>query len=274
MGLAGPRKRTKISQDPNNVNWARSTDTFGHKILTAQGWKPGGLLGLTDAPHAEHHSAASQTYIRVALKDDNLGLGAKVGRGHAERAATGLSAFESILDRLSGKSGEEIERKQEARAEVTRRSYIEQRFGTMTFVRGGMLVGNKIQELKDAEEARLRELARNGGEARPATETSTSTEDASPETTTTMKQQKKKKRTKKTKESDRGEQPTKTPAEDPKRGNKSKKRKQDDPETRVERPLAVDKAARKQRKLERRTRREARRVRKEQTRAGGAVLKA
>ena len=108
MGLAGPRKRSKLSHDPNNTAWARSTDSFGHKILTAQGWKPGDYLGARDAEHASHYTAANASHIRVLLKDDNLGLGARrsggSGAGGGANAETfGLSQLAGLLGRLNGK---------------------------------------------------------------------------------------------------------------------------------------------------------------------------
>ncbi|KAI9772251.1 MAG: telomerase inhibitor [Geoglossum simile] len=147
MGLAGPRKRTKISHDPNNTSWSRSTTNFGHKILTAQGWAPGTLLGAKNAPHAQFHSAASAFHIRVALKDDNLGLGARRGTGQAEGECTGLSAFQGLLGRLNGKTEEEAGDEQKAREGIRREMGVEKRWGLIRFVKGGFLVGDKIEEL-------------------------------------------------------------------------------------------------------------------------------
>ncbi|KAH0541935.1 hypothetical protein FGG08_003655 [Glutinoglossum americanum] len=146
MGLAGPRKRTKISHDPNNTNWSRSTNNFGHKILTAQGWTPGTYLGAKNAPHAQFHSAASASHIRIALKDDNLGLGAKRGSGQVEGECTGLSAFQGLLGRLNGKTEEEVDKERKSREDVRREIYMENRWGSIKFVKGGLLVGDKIRE--------------------------------------------------------------------------------------------------------------------------------
>jgi Pin2-interacting protein X1 len=100
-------------------------------------------LGAKDASHAEHYTAASASHIRVLLKDDNLGLGAKRGSERAENF--GLAGLESILGRLNGREADV--KKEEARREVIeRRGFIAQKYGYMNFVSGGFLVGDKIEK--------------------------------------------------------------------------------------------------------------------------------
>ncbi|KAF2441221.1 hypothetical protein P171DRAFT_92124 [Karstenula rhodostoma CBS 690.94] len=143
MGLAAPKNRSKISNDPQNTTWANNTERFGHKILTSQGWTPGASLGATDAAHKAHYTAASQSHIRVFLKDDNLGLGAKRGSERAENF--GLAGFASILGRLNGKE-EEVKKEEERQEKIQQRAYVYQKFGMMNFVSGGYLVGDKIEK--------------------------------------------------------------------------------------------------------------------------------
>ncbi|KAF2141689.1 uncharacterized protein K452DRAFT_351220 [Aplosporella prunicola CBS 121167] len=143
MGLAGPKNRTKISADPNNTAWSRSTDRFGHKILVAQGWQPGSYLGAKDAAHSEHYTAANASHIRVAVKDDTLGLGAK--RGKAEAETFGLNAFQGLLGRLNGKSDVELKKEEGQQRDLKLKIYQGQRWGTIQFVSGGFLVGDKIE---------------------------------------------------------------------------------------------------------------------------------
>ncbi|EER36738.1 G-patch domain-containing protein [Histoplasma capsulatum var. duboisii H88] len=150
MGLAGPRKRTKISHDPNNTAWSRSTSGYGHKIMSAQGWTPGSLLGASNAAHADHFTAGSAGHIRVILKDDNLGLGARL---RAEDEPTGLDAFQGLLGRLNGKSDEELEKEQKKRHDRQLANFVEKRWKTMQFVSGGLLVHEKIQALADVKSA-------------------------------------------------------------------------------------------------------------------------
>jgi len=147
MGLAGPKKRTKISNDPNNTKWSKKTDSFGHKILTSQGWKPGEYLGAKDANHAEHYTSANASHIRVLLKDDNLGLGAKIGNQNAD--TFGLSQFSGLLGRLNGKSEEVLKKEEDSRRDVELRLYQGRRYGTMNFISAGYLVGDKIEARQD-----------------------------------------------------------------------------------------------------------------------------
>ncbi|KAJ4370488.1 telomerase inhibitor [Neocucurbitaria cava] len=146
MGLAAPKNRSKISNDPQNTTWANNTTRFGHRILTSQGWQPGDSLGATDASHAAHYTAASQSHIRVFLKDDNLGLGAKRGSERAENF--GLAGLESILGRLNGKEAE-VKKEEERREEIEKRAFVYRKYGMMNFVSGGFLVGDKITKSAD-----------------------------------------------------------------------------------------------------------------------------
>ncbi|KAL8376808.1 hypothetical protein RB595_007769 [Gaeumannomyces hyphopodioides] len=143
MGLAGPKNKRKLGNDPNNTKWSRNTDSFGHRMLRSQGWQPGQFLGPQDSAHAAFHTAASASHIRVALKDDNLGLGAKINRGDE---CTGINAFKEMLARLNGKSEAAIEQDKQAKEDHMRSVYIERKFGTVRFVRGGFLVGDKMED--------------------------------------------------------------------------------------------------------------------------------
>ena len=136
--------KRKISKDPNNTKWARKTDSFGQKFMRAQGWEPGQYLGVQDASHAEFHTAANASHIRVLLKDDNLGIGAKRNQGDE---CTGLDVFKDLLGRLNGKSETVIQEERKARENVKMSLYVERKYGPMRFVSGGLLVGDKIQEL-------------------------------------------------------------------------------------------------------------------------------
>ncbi|KAG9943524.1 hypothetical protein KCU85_g8586, partial [Aureobasidium melanogenum] len=142
MGLAGPKRRTKIGTDPNNNNWAKATDSFGHKILASQGWKPGDTLGAKDANHASHYTVGSNSHIRVLLKDDNLGLGAARGGNNAE--TFGLSLYSGLLGRLNGKSEAEVEKQQTAQRDVELALYQGRKYGNINFISAGFLVGDKM----------------------------------------------------------------------------------------------------------------------------------
>jgi Pin2-interacting protein X1 len=142
MGLAGPKRRSKIGNDPNNNNWVKSTESFGHKMLASQGWKPGDTLGAKDANHASHYTVGSNSHIRVLLKDDNLGLGAVRVGNNAE--TFGLSLYSGLLGRLNGKSEVEVEKQQTAQRDVELALYQGRKFGNINFVSAGFLVGDKM----------------------------------------------------------------------------------------------------------------------------------
>jgi Pin2-interacting protein X1 len=159
--LANPDKsyrRTKLAQDPNNIKWQGNTESFGHKLMSAQGWQPGDFLGAKDAKQAEHYTAGSASHIRVMIKDDNLGLGAKIGSGVGHGECTGLDAFKDLLGRLNGKDEDELEKEKKSREDLKRAIYSERKWGTTRFVKGGFLIGDKIQPLIEAEAERIRKL--------------------------------------------------------------------------------------------------------------------
>ncbi|KAL4811567.1 hypothetical protein BDV18DRAFT_11469 [Aspergillus unguis] len=145
MGLAAPRKKTKISHDPNNTNWSRSTSGFGHKILSSQGWTPGSFLGARNAAHADMFTAASASHIRVVVKDDTLGLGARSKRDPLDEP-TGLDAFKGLLGRLNGKSDAELEADQRKRDDVKLARYAATKWQAVRFVSGGLLAQEKDDE--------------------------------------------------------------------------------------------------------------------------------
>ncbi|KAL3463761.1 hypothetical protein BJX64DRAFT_110037 [Aspergillus heterothallicus] len=145
MGLAAPRKKTKISHDPNNTNWSRSTTGFGHKILSSQGWTPGSFLGARNAAHADMFTAASASHIRVIVKDDTLGLGARSKRDLLDEP-TGLDAFKGLLGRLNGKSDAELQADQQKRDDVKLARYAATKWQTVRFVSAGLLTQEKNEE--------------------------------------------------------------------------------------------------------------------------------
>ncbi|KAI1100494.1 hypothetical protein F4804DRAFT_45049 [Jackrogersella minutella] len=145
MGLAGPRNRRKIQHDPNNTKWSRDETTFGQRILRAQGWEPGKFLGAQNAAHSHLHSAASAAPINVVMKDDTMGLGAKIK--HKQNAeCTGLDGFKDLLGRLNGKSEATIKKERDVRTGIKTNLYVERKYGLMRFVSGGLLVGDQMKE--------------------------------------------------------------------------------------------------------------------------------
>ncbi|MCJ1294743.1 telomerase inhibitor [Xylographa carneopallida] len=170
MGLGAPRKRAKISHDPNNTNWSKCSTSYGRKMLLSQGWTPGSFLGAIDAPHAHLHSDANASHIRVAVKDDNLGLGAKRGSGVNAGECVGLDVFQSLLGRLNGKSEDVLKKEQQSRDDLKRAIYTERRWGALRFVSGGVLVGDKIERLAEAEKLRVTGNMAQPGALKPSSD--------------------------------------------------------------------------------------------------------
>ncbi|RGP62468.1 pin2-interacting x1 [Fusarium longipes] len=210
MGLLAENKtRRKINKDPNNTKWTKDTNTFGQKILRAQGWQPGQFLGAQDAPHSELHTAANASYIRVVLKDDMKGLGFSKSK---EDEITGLDVFQDLLSRLNGKTEDAIEEDQQNRLAVKTHHFVEQRYGPMRFVYGGLLVGDEMKEVED-KKAEKEEA-----------ETS-SDEDVVMESAPTPKESKKEKKSKKRKASSDDEEEESSSRDT---DSKSKKRRKEE----------------------------------------------
>ncbi|KAF5023593.1 hypothetical protein F66182_4351 [Fusarium sp. NRRL 66182] len=209
MGLLAENKiRRKINKDPNNTKWTKDTNTFGQKILRAQGWQPGQFLGAQDAPHSELHTAANASYIRVVLKDDMKGLGFSKSK---EDEVTGLDVFQDLLSRLNGKTDDAIEEDQQVRLAVKTHHFVEQRYGVMKFVYGGLLVGDEMKE-KDDNTPEKSQIETNPDE------------DVVVESAPTQKEPKKEKKSKKRKASDEDEDESSSREPD----SKSKKRRKEE----------------------------------------------
>jgi Pin2-interacting protein X1 len=117
-------------------------------MLASQGWQPGQSLGASDAAHAAHYTTASSSHIRVFLKDDNLGLGAKRGSERAENF--GLAGLESILGRLNGNEAQ-VKKEEERLEEIEKRAFVYRKYGMMNFVSAGFLVGDKIKSREEVK---------------------------------------------------------------------------------------------------------------------------
>ncbi|QSZ31236.1 hypothetical protein DSL72_000799 [Monilinia vaccinii-corymbosi] len=227
MGLAAPKNKIKLSHDPNNTRWSGNTDSFGHRMMKSQGWTPGEYLGAKDAAHAEFHTAANASHIRVMIKDNTLGLGAKVGSGVGHGECTGLDVFQNLLGRLNGKEEAEIEKEQKGRDDLKRAIYAERKWGSIRFVKGGVLVGDKIQDLIDGEKERVKALGSKEksverDNSSEESDSSSDEEDKTPEPVA----EKKRKSSKRKREEQEDEE--KSSSKKSKKEKKSKKRKSED----------------------------------------------
>jgi len=160
--------------------------------MASQGWVPGQYLGPQDASHAEFHTSANASHIRVSIKDNNLGLGAKIGSGVGHGECTGLDAFKNLLGRLNGADEDELEREQKSRDDLRRAIYTERKWGSQRFVSAGFLVGDKIQGLIDGELERLRKL-KKGEKNDSSSSDSSSDEETAPAPVEKPKKSKKRK---------------------------------------------------------------------------------
>ena len=154
MRGANFNRRLKLSHDPNNTAWSRSSTKYGQKILQSHGWTPGKLLGASDAPYSDLHSA-SASHIRTAIKDDNLGLGAKLEAARASSETTGLDVYQDLLGRLNGRTAKVREKDRLHGLNLRSSAYIDQRWGHLRFVSGGLLVGAELRGLVKDEQGAL-----------------------------------------------------------------------------------------------------------------------
>lgn len=115
MGLSENKSKQRFGLDPRNTNWSNDTSRFGHRYLQRMGWKPGSGLGLV--------SHATTSNIKVAVKDNNNGIGAKLTKGRSKTGVdgdetSGLDSFQRILGKLNGredKISKELDRQRKDR---------------------------------------------------------------------------------------------------------------------------------------------------------------
>ncbi|CAD0083735.1 unnamed protein product [Aureobasidium vineae] len=273
MGLAGPKRRSKIGNDPNNNNWAKATDSFGHKILASQGWKPGDTLGAIDANHASHYTVGSNSHIRVLLKDDNLGLGAARGGNNAE--TFGLSLYSGLLGRLNGKSEAEVEKQQTAQRDVELALYQGRKYGNINFISAGFLVGDKM-DLKSTVMPNSKSAPfKNTNDASSASDSSDSDDDEEVDEAPKAKKVKESKESKKDK---KDKKPKKSSSKDTssestdefkskERRKKDKKRKATDASDSEDETRAERKARRAERRAKKEAKKEEKRRKREEKKA-------
>lgn len=233
FALPPPPRKRKLQQDPNNTKWTRNENTFGQKILRAQGWQPGQYLGAQDAPHSELHTAANASYIRVSLKDDMKGLG--FDKAVKDDEVTGLDVFNDLLSRLNGKSEAAVEEEKRARLVVKTHRFVEQRYGAMRFVRGGLLVGDELKaddnlaKKEDEEERKEEEGEKKASKKRKATSLEEGEDEsasaAEPESKKKRKREEKKSSKKRSADVSNDEAPTETDSKAKRKDKKSKKDK-------------------------------------------------
>ena len=113
---------------------------------------PGELLGASGVAYSDLRSLASASHIRIALKDDNLGLGAKPDAAPNGSETTGLDVFQDLLGRLNGKGTTKVSKGRTQRSDLRSSAYIEQRWGDLRFISGGFLVGDTLRGLAKGDQ--------------------------------------------------------------------------------------------------------------------------
>ncbi|KAK5075968.1 telomerase inhibitor [Lithohypha guttulata] len=123
--------------------------------MQSSGWKPGTALGASSIPIPAHETSAAK--VRIAVKDDMLGLGASLKSKNVEHQRTGLDAFQGLLGRLNAKSEEEVKEAEKKTENKKLATFAQGRWGGMVFVPGGLLVqedprSTKADEIKGNED--------------------------------------------------------------------------------------------------------------------------
>ena len=152
MGLAATRTKQRFGLDPRNTAWSNDTSRFGHQFLEKFGWKPGMGLGLSPMN-------SNTSHIKVSIKDDNVGLGAKLKRKDKKDEfdngeCAGLDVFQRILGRLNGKESKISEELDTQR----KQQIIDGKWG-IHFVKGEVLASTgdpKTHKLRNYSNAKKR----------------------------------------------------------------------------------------------------------------------
>lgn len=190
--------------------------------MSAQGWTPGNRLGAENAAHADYLTAASTSHIKVTLKDDNLGLGARPGR---EGEPTGLDAFKGLLGRLNGKSEGGLKQDQRKRDDVKLARYVAMKFPEVRFVRGGLLAQEKLEALPPKDEIKKTDVDASDNAASEEAGSSSSDSSAPARKSSKSKSKSKSKFKSKDKSKSRSSKKTRSEGEEADESSESKKKK-------------------------------------------------
>jgi Pin2-interacting protein X1 len=88
--------------------------------------------------------------LKVAYKDDNLGLGASLKPANPEHNRTGLDAFQGLLGRLNSKDEAEVKKLEQRTEDRKLAMWTQGKWGGVMFVPGGLLVqGDKFRKVED-----------------------------------------------------------------------------------------------------------------------------
>ncbi|XP_071104401.1 PIN2/TERF1-interacting telomerase inhibitor 1-like isoform X2 [Haliotis cracherodii] len=98
--LAEPRRKQKISINPQGTNWSNDGSKFGQKMLERMGWSKGKGLGANEDGRVEN--------VKVSFKNDQKGVGAT--KNQADNWIAHQDDFNSLLETLNeGHGGGEVD---------------------------------------------------------------------------------------------------------------------------------------------------------------------
>lgn len=106
-------------------------------------------MGATNTIRSGSPSTASPPQVKIVLKDNNLGLGAKGGANCAQGQCTGLDLFQGILGRLNGQNKPQVEMQGKCSEDRMKNVHQESRSRSVRFMSGGFLGGTRYEELMD-----------------------------------------------------------------------------------------------------------------------------
>lgn len=127
--------------------------------MASLGWTPGTALGDSSSSYhaAGHITAASHTGVKVVLKDDTLGIGAK--RGAQDGECTGLLGLEGLLGRLNGDQAKVDRIKMEE--DRRKNEWVGGRYG-VRFVKGEIWKGEDFSRLRETGAKVKGEIGKDG----------------------------------------------------------------------------------------------------------------
>ncbi|XP_046576940.1 PIN2/TERF1-interacting telomerase inhibitor 1-like isoform X2 [Haliotis rubra] len=98
--LAEPRRKQKISINPQGTNWSNDDSKFGQKMLERMGWSKGKGLGAKENGQVEH--------VKISFKNDQKGVGSN--KNQADNWIAHQDDFNSLLETLNeGHGGGEVD---------------------------------------------------------------------------------------------------------------------------------------------------------------------
>lgn len=161
--------------------------------MQSSGWKPGTALGASSVPIPAHEATAAK--VRIAVKDDTLGLGASLKSRNVEHQRTGLDAFQGLLGRLNAKDEAALKAVEQKIENKKLAMFAQGRWGGMVFVPGGLLIQDdpkkEVVEEKSFEEELQTSSDDEVNEQREETVKLTKKENETPEERALRKAQKK-----------------------------------------------------------------------------------